>query len=192
MEPWRVSRIQCRTWGKLSMFSTLPAAFVTLSSFRIDQRHLQTWAGKFWLCLLFENYWLGGGEPLKTSSEGMFFHLSHKIWSHFCSLSTRLITILSSHPAAHPFGQGMEEALLPTARTWLNFSKRIQDTLTILILVSFNLLCVHLCVGFALLQSECLTVGQVSCSPLTCTHLQHPAFQLLGSCGCSKWHSFLM
>lgn len=57
------------------MFSTSPAAFITLPSFRIDQRYLQTWAGKFWLCLLFENCWLGGTEPLKTSSEGMFFHL---------------------------------------------------------------------------------------------------------------------
>lgn len=42
--------------------------------------------------------------------------------------------------------------------------------LTVLILVGFNLLCVHLSVGFALLLSECLTVGQVSCSPLSCTH----------------------
>lgn len=77
------------------MFSALPAASVTLPSFRIDQRHLQTWAGKFWLCLLFENYWLGGAEPLKTSSEGIFCHLRRKIWFHFCSLSTGLITILS-------------------------------------------------------------------------------------------------
>lgn len=42
--------------------------------------------------------------------------------------------------------------------------------LTVLTLVGFNLLCPHLCVGFALLQFECLTVGQTSCSLLICTH----------------------
>lgn len=41
MEPGRVSCIQCHTWGKLSMFSTSPAAFVTLLSFRIYLRHLE-------------------------------------------------------------------------------------------------------------------------------------------------------
>lgn len=46
--------------------------------------------------------------------------------------------------------------------------------LTVLILVGFNLLCVHLYVGFALLQSEYLTVGQASC-PVPRVHVRTPS-----------------
>lgn len=46
--------------------------------------------------------------------------------------------------------------------------------LTVLILVGFNLLCVHLYAGFALLQSEYLTVGQASC-PIPCVHVHSPS-----------------
>lgn len=62
---------------------------------------------------------------MKTSVEGDVFP----------SLTQDLVTFLlsehwvvNSSLLSHPSGQGMEEALLPTAGAWLNLSKFIQDT----------------------------------------------------------------
>jgi len=65
--------------------------------------------------------------------------------------------------------------------------------LTVLILVGFNLLCVHLYVGFALLQSEYLTVGQASC-PVPRVHVRTPSashFVTYRKLCCSVCHSLL-